>query len=152
MNKISIFAIVLLGAAGVVWSIPGPSRSTDLGQIPLPPSTIVISLDDPGSTAAIKFLALYADGTSREAAKFADRLKANSTSNEFAGGSAAGAAWRDIAQDVLRTSQQGLANKLASIDEQEQGWQAAGDYVQSASKGWREAANALTALANQTRK
>jgi hypothetical protein len=152
MNKSVLIACVLLGAAGVVWSIPGRQVSTDRDQIPLPPSTIVINLDDPGSTAAIKFLSLYADGNAREAAKFAQRLRDNPTRQEFAGGAAAGAAWREIAQDVLKASQEGLARKIEAIDAEEQGWAAAADYTASAADGWREAASVLTKLAAKSRK
>lgn len=152
MNKPVLIACVLLGAAGLVWSIPGPALLPDTGQPPVPPSTIVISLDDPGSTAAIKFLALYADGNAREAAKFAQRLRDNLTTREFAGGAAAGAAWREIAQDVLKSSQEGLARKIEAIDSEEQGWIAAGDFTASAADGWREAAAALTKLAAKPRK
>lgn len=152
MNRFVLIACVLLGAAGVVWTFPGRVVSPDGGLPPLPPSGIVINLDDPGSTAAIKFLALYADGNAREASKFAQRLRDNPTSQEFAGGSAAGTAWREIAQDVLRASQEGLARKIEAIDSQEQGWSAAADYTASAADGWREAAAALTKLASKARK
>jgi hypothetical protein len=153
MNRIAtITACVLLGGAGLVWSIPGRVVSPDSGQPPAPPSTIVISLDDPGSTAAIKFLALYADGNAREAAKFAQRLRDNPTRGEFSGGAAAGAAWRETTQDILRASQEGLARKIEAIDQNEEGWAAAADYTASAADGWREAAAALTKLSAKSRK
>lgn len=145
MNRTLSISLLILALGGALhFGSRGPSRP--IPDAPTPPSTIVITVDDPGDSAAVKFLALYAAGLSPEAEKFAQRLRDNPTSKEFAGPGPAAEAWREIAQDVLRASQQGLSNKILDIQDRELGWDAAADYLQSAAKGWNRAANALNQI------
>lgn len=145
MNRTLSISLLILALGGALhFGGRGPSRP--LPDTPTPPSSIVITIDDPGEAAAVKFMALYAAGLAPEAEKFAQRLRDNPTSNEFAGPGPAAEAWREIAQDVLRASQQGLSNKILDIQDRELGWNAAADYLQSAAKGWNRAASTLNQI------
>ena len=95
MNRFVLIACVLLGAAGVVWTFPGRVVSPDGGLPPLPPSMIEISLNDPGESAAIKFMALRQRDWHQRGQNLAERIRNNATSKEFAGAGPAAEAWRD---------------------------------------------------------
>jgi hypothetical protein len=146
MNKTFLFSLLLLVAGGAVLVIPSSGPQPDNGTSPPPSPSISISIDDPGDLAAIKFLALYADGIAREAPKFAERIRNNPTTKEFAGNGPMAEAWREIAQDVTRASQQGLSAKISDIQDKELGYAAAADYLDQAGKGWRAAADSLIKL------
>lgn len=149
MKRTVIASIVLLVLAGVVLVLPAGGPQSQPEAVPLPPSEITITLDDPGDVAAIKFAALYMESLGREAASFAPRVRANPTSGEFAGPGPAANSWRTIAQDVQIAAQTGLSNKIFDIQEKEQGWSTAADYLEQAGQGWTAAAQRLHELSRK---
>lgn len=147
MNKIALTGVVILAVAGAVWWIPERGPQPPPEPTDRPSSTLTIHLNDPGDLAAIKFLALYADGLAREGAPFTAQLR----SQEFAGPAPAAAAWRVISQDVLKASQEGLAQKIETLQDDPRRWEAAADYHAEAINGWRQAAEALRRLAEKAK-
>lgn len=146
MNKLALSGLLLLAVAGAVWLSPGTGPQPAPDRTNRPPSTVVITFADPGDVAATKFAILEHAGNARESRKFAERLRQNPQTHEFAGAGPAVDAWRVIAQDVRRTSQEGLALKIMQIQDTPNGWQEAADYLEAAGAGWQRSADALTKL------